>query len=456
MQMRGAVHLFWLICLALGVCGNNEQQQLRELLETEATLIGTLRDYTNALNKQLLQIRAELRQLEQLHEQVGEQVAEHMGNPLNVLRILKRFSSLWPQLQAQANATYQLNKQQLKPKLKLPSEADYEAALLNLLRLQTVYELKPDSLALGVAHGEKLGSAMSWSDCLEVARKSDYAIAKYWLDIALAKLQANGTAESEQQRGKLHILEAALKLQYGDGEFASALHTAEQLLLLRPNNQQVLQLKQRLEATKATLPMHKPHAKPTAEQQLTAELCRAVGKQRTTGSRYQICQQSNEHLHMLRLEQLSADPYIMLYHNMLSPKQTAELVSWLDPQMKFNTLAQQQLLAISRQLDLVANKQLPPLWQARRHSHEHVSTTLASEQQQQQQGHSLGMLNLRAAKLGGAIVFPQLELAVLVPTGALLYFQAEDYRSRQLVCPVLLGAQLSAWAQFEVNFNLSF
>jgi len=53
--------------------------------------------------------------------------------------------------------------------------------------------------------------------------------------------------------------------------------------------------------------------------------------------------------------------------------------------------------------------------------------------------------------MGGAVVFPQLELGVNVPRGSLLHWHTRsaggsssdwDYRSGQAVCPVLLGIQL--------------
>lgn len=70
-----------------------------------------------------------------------------------------------------------------------------------------------------------LSSSMSWSDCLEMARKSDrngeHAVAKYWLETALGRLpdanNATGTASSEQKHGKVQILVASLNMDYRAG-----------------------------------------------------------------------------------------------------------------------------------------------------------------------------------------------------------------------------------------------
>lgn len=153
----------WLLWLALmwprAVSGSSEESHLRGLLTAESSLIGALRDYIDALDQQLAVIKSETAAIEQLHRQVGQRVEEHMGNPLNVLTILKRFQSVWPLLEQQANASHNLaaNLPDYQSDLQLPSEEDYEAALLNLLRLQSVYDLKPAALSLGIVHGLKVG-----------------------------------------------------------------------------------------------------------------------------------------------------------------------------------------------------------------------------------------------------------------------------------------------------------
>ncbi|XP_064550756.1 prolyl 4-hydroxylase subunit alpha-1 [Drosophila montana] len=489
MQMPAAVRLLWLLWLALmwprAAASGSSEEHLRELLTTETLLIDALRDYIDALDKQLVVIKSETAAIEQIHQLVGSRVEQHMGNPLNVLTILKRFQSVWPLLEQQANATHNLanNLPDYEMDLPLPSEEEYETALLNLLRLQSVYDLKPATLSLGIVHGLKLGSAMSWSDCLEMARNSDrngdYAVAKYWLETALGKLPAENNATSsvsEQERGKVQILEASLNMDYRAGEFFNALTTAKELLLLRPASQNVRKAKAKIEraingSPAKFLPTKKSRAKLTksVEQLIVDELCRSATQQPITGSRFTECRQDISNLRMLRLEQLSEDPLIVLYHDVLSSQQTDRLISMLDDvprlqqsksaafePLKFTNLAQKRMRGIHNQLGMAGAE--PELWQARRHSHEHVTQP---EEPASTSGHvARALLNLQEARLGGAVVFPQLELSVCVPRGSLLYwsvrsvseFQAtsrSDYRSRQLVCPVLLGTQLSAWTELS-------
>ncbi|EDV91415.1 GH17426 [Drosophila grimshawi] len=461
----------------IAVSGSTDDH-LRELLTTETELIDALRDYIDALDEQIEVIKSETATIEQIHRQVGDQVVEHVGNPLNVLNILTRFNSVWPLLEQQANATHNLAKNlpDYETELQLPSEEEYEVALLNLLRLQSVYDLKPATLSLGIVHGIKLGSVMSWSDCLEMARNSDgngdYAVAKYWLDTALGKLPDGNnvtTSVSEQELGKVQILETSLNMDYRAGEYLSALITVKELLQLRPTSQKFEKLKAQIEralnGSQEKLPKRKTQEAKlpkSAEQQFVDELCRSGTHQPITGSRFTECRQDNSNLRMLRLEQLSEDPHIMLYHDILNSRQTEKLIGMLDEEsqvqhsksvafapLKLSKVAQKGMRSIHFQLGL--SSAVPQLWQARRHSHEHVTPP---EEPSATSGHvARALLNLQEARLGGAVVFPQLELSVNVPQGSLLRWSirslnefsatsSPDYRSRQLICPVLLGTQL--------------
>jgi len=62
---------------------------------------------------------------------------------------------------------------------------------------------------------------MSWGDCLEMARKSDFSVARFWLESALEKLPCASENSTESQReresGRVHILEAALNIEYRAG-----------------------------------------------------------------------------------------------------------------------------------------------------------------------------------------------------------------------------------------------
>ncbi|XP_039231285.1 prolyl 4-hydroxylase subunit alpha-1 [Drosophila yakuba] len=482
MQMPVVFSALWLLQLFLlleSVTGANfarGEEQLEALLDTETQLIDGLRDYVERLELQLEEIRRETSAIEEIHSQV-ESVEEYMGNPLNVFGILKRFESVWPILEQLANATQELELGEgfSDMDLTLPSDEDYEESLNQLLHLQSVYELDTNSLSVGVVNGFKLGSSMSWGDCLEVARKSDFSVARFWLESALKKLPSaaeNSTdLQRERESGRVHILEATLNIEYRAGELSRALATAEELLLLLPMNQSIQKAKRKIEKAMAKMELPKGRrqkSKPkkqkpkSTEQLLIEELCRGATQQVSTGSRFNYCHLDGSSPWLLlqpsRLEPISSDPYIVLHHDVLTPKQTGELLELVDEEeakgvsyqpLKLSKLAQKKLGRISPHLGLEFGSLDP--WTGRRHGHEHITKL---EDSSDVQHVARAMLNLQAPGMGGAVVFPQLELGVNVPRGALLHWHTRsaagsssewDYRSGQAICPVLLGVQLSAW-----------
>ncbi|KAH8313493.1 hypothetical protein KR067_006920, partial [Drosophila pandora] len=478
MQMSlGFLFLCQLMLMASMAYGSSlkGEEQLEALLDTETQLIDELRDYIERLELQLEEIRRETEAIAEVHRQVDpDGVEEYMGNPLNVLTILKRFDSVWPRLEQMANATDQLgvNEEFTKRNLALPTDEEYEESLSRLLHLQSVYDLEPSSLSLGLVNGIKMGSAMTWGDCLEVARNSESSVARFWLETAMNKLPSpteNSTDYTkERENGRVQILEEQLNMEYKAGELTRALTAAEELLLLFPTNQNVLKAKVKIEkrlakkdlpAGKTQKSKEKTQKTKSAEQLLVGELCRGATQAPTIGSRFSQCHFEGRTpwtlLQPARLEPLSLDPHVVLYHNVMTLKQTDQLLELTDEQkdsrpgyqpLEFSKLAQKKLKSILHHLDDKKGVQ-KPAWEARRHSHEHTTSRLEDNP-----GHvARGMLKLQEAGMGGALVFPQLELAVNIPRGSVLYWRTRtsdvsspewDYRSQHAVCPVLLGFQV--------------
>lgn len=144
----------------------------------------------------------------------------------------------------------------------------------------------------------------------------------------------------------------------------------------------------------------------SVEQLLIDELCRAATQQVATGSRLLECREDNSYLRMLRLEQLSEDPHIMLYHDVISFRQADKLIALLNDKqeeqqsmgvatfapLEIGKLGQQMLRGINYQLGVGEAE----LWQARRHSHEHVTEPEVASTTTGHVGHvARAMLNVR-------------------------------------------------------------
>ncbi|TMW47308.1 hypothetical protein DOY81_007618 [Sarcophaga bullata] len=124
-----------------------EQDELYEMLNTEKVLINTLRHFIESQEQKLDFLKSKTLEVRHIHDNAIDR-EKYLYNPIN------------------ANFTLQTEK------LTFPTEDDYDAALGNLLRIQDMYQLKPKSLSMGEVNGVKLGSEMTWSDCLEIGLKS--------------------------------------------------------------------------------------------------------------------------------------------------------------------------------------------------------------------------------------------------------------------------------------------
>lgn len=136
---------------------------------------------------------------------------------------------------------------------------------------------------------------------------------------------------------------------------------------------------------------------------LIEELCRGATQASTIGSRFSQCHFEGltpwTLLQPARLEPLSSDPQVVLYHNVMTLKQTDQLLELADEQkdsrpgyqpLEFSKLAQKRLKSILRHLDGETGVQ-ESAWEARRHSHEHTTTRMKDNP-----GHAArGMLKVR-------------------------------------------------------------
>ncbi|XP_036213171.2 prolyl 4-hydroxylase subunit alpha-2 [Bactrocera oleae] len=484
-----------------------DQYQMVEYLNTQAILTDTLRRYIEALQQKVGVIKSKTVEIKAINDVAAADMHKYVSNPLNALTILKRFTSDWQMLRQYAyniDSTTEIveNLTISRKSLKFPSESDFDEAALNLLRIQGVYQLEPERLAVGEVNGIKLGSAMSWSDCLEIGRKSvqngDFMIAKFWMEVALEKLPtvagaqmaaANATEEMELAEGgsaevknaRLEIMEALAMTEFNMGNLAVALNIINTLLKKHPRHKNLLKAKARVEkklrqSTKKfkkvskQRKINKTQSDKSVEELLIGEICRAttnIDAASSSGafrSSTPDCRLIHGNLPELLLqprqvELLSLDPYIAVYHNMLSAGEISDLQQIIADANDGDEAAVAKLLkrkSITERLQLAtghAGKNWGA-WEVGRWTFEddvHIEALLPATAKII----ANVFLNLQTAKLGGAIVFPQLELGITLPTNALLYwtqlneYHEYDYRSKQHVCPVIVGTQLTAYTSIR-------
>ncbi|XP_029406268.2 prolyl 4-hydroxylase subunit alpha-2 [Bactrocera dorsalis] len=485
----------------------NDQYLMVEYLNTQAVLTDTLRRYIEALQQKIGFIKSKTNEIKAINDVAAADMHKYVSNPLNALTILKRVTSDWQMLRQYAHnidSTTEIVKNLTitRKSLKFPSESDFDEAALNLLRIQGVYQLEPERLAVGEVNGIKLGAAMSWSDCLEIGRKSvkngDFVIAKFWMEVALGKLPAVAGASiaaanategmssteglsAEVRNARLQIMEALAIIESNMGNLDSALDIINTLLKKHPKNKNLLKTKARVEkkfkkpkknSKKASKQSkeNKAQSGKSVEELLIGEICRAATNIDAASSSGAFSNSAADCrliygnlpellLQPLQVELLSLDPYIAIYHNVLSAQEISDLQQIIADADDGDEAAVAKLLkhkSTTERLQLATGHagRKWGAWQMERWTFEedvHTDALLPATTEIM----ANVLFNLQTAKLGGAIVFPQLELGITLPTNALLYwtqlneYHEYDYRSKQHVCPVIVGTQLTAYTSIQ-------
>ncbi|XP_054746925.1 prolyl 4-hydroxylase subunit alpha-2 [Anastrepha obliqua] len=488
-----------------------DQYDLDEYLNTQTILIDTLRHYIGALEQKINVLKRKTYQIKAINDVALTDVHKYVNNPLNALTILKRFTSDWHILQQHAhnvNSTTEIvqNLTNTRKSLKFPSESDFDEAASNLLRIQGIYQLEPELLAMGQVNGVKLGSAMSWSDCLEIGRISvkngDFIIAKYWMEVALGKLPTeekvmNATEQSHTAGGRndvvetarLEIMEALVATEFTMGNIVGALDMVNEMLQKQPKSEYLRKTKLKFEneleksavnsgKKSKRLVKKKTQSDKSIEELLIEEICRETantggatrGSHHIFNSRAQHCRLVSRNLPELALqpfqvEFVSLDPYVVIYHNFLRAREISDLQQIIEEEYAIdgdvvtksaNFSVEEKLATMAKRLQLATGHTSADFsdWEVEGWTFEDdVRADPLVPMSTQTVANVL--INLQTPKLGGAIVFPQLELGIALPPNALLYWtqlneQLEyDYRSKQHICPVIAGIQLVAYTSIS-------
>ncbi|KAM7361440.1 prolyl 4-hydroxylase subunit alpha-1 [Cochliomyia hominivorax] len=476
--------------------GEEEQNDLNEMLKTEEAIIDTLRNYIETQENKLNILKKQIFEIRSIHDGVTDR-EKYLYNPLNAVKILKRFTADWRNIKSYAEnilkaEDFTKNYTQQSENLIFPTDEDYDAALLNLLRIQDMYQLEPQRLAVGEVNGVKLGSEMTWSDCLEIGLMSSKngfpTNAKYWMETALEKLTniddftKNNNKESKKSvKNKLNVMEALLKTEYELGNFKEALKVSKSILKLRPQHKEVIQIEKQIKRKlrnekklKKTDMKQKNKTTKSVEELMIGEICReASSLQNNKQIHTATWNPSTSHtpscilttnnlpfllLQPLKVEMLSLDPFIVIYHQILSDSRVKELKDFIvqgqDDTFEFTKIGEKKMREINGKLHYVIGhygQELYNQWQVEHYNFESIMDfEMMTLEDLKKQTQAKLLFNLQQSLMGGSVIFPQLELAVSLPKGSLLYwstlneFHAYDYRIKHHVCPVIGGSQITA------------
>ncbi|XP_055612351.1 uncharacterized protein LOC129758762 [Uranotaenia lowii] len=488
---------------------------MEELLETEAVLIANLDNYIRVQEDKLDQLRRKSAEYQREHSEAAKDVSAYLSNPVNAFLLTKRLTTDWRDLEStmsyDVGAEFLENITNYRDVLKFPSDEDLNGAAVALMRLQDTYNLDTASVARGELNGVQYSTEMSAGDCFELGRQTylngDYYHTVLWMREAMDRL----SQEVNRTTTKADVLEYLAFSTFKQGNVHTALIMTNELLELVPNHERAvgnkayyekeLEKEARQKALRgddgsedvpvdSSTQIHpnKHGIHDSSERRLYEQLCRGEANRSVSDLSKLTCRYvTNKSWFLkiapLKLEEANLQPYIVIYHEVMSDAEIEVIKRLAKPRFRRATVQNYKTGELE-----VANYRISKSAWLKDEEHPYVKaigqrvedmtglTMVTAEELQVVNygigGHyephfdfarreeknafkSLGTGNRIATVLfymsdvaqGGATVFPSIRTALWPKKGtAAFWFNLHasghgDYATRHAACPVLAGTK---------------
>lgn len=322
---------------------------MEEVFETESLLISNMEGYISAQETKLDYLKQKVKEYQREHNEAAKDVSSYLLNPINAYLLTKRLTSDWKDLEKimTMDVGYQFvdNVTSYREDLKFPTEEDLIGAAYALIRLQDTYNLDTASLARGELNGVQYSTQMNSEDCFEIGRQTynnrDYHHTIMWMEEAINRLN------NDSRILRSDVLEYLAFSTFKEGDVKSALEMTNELLELIPEHQRAQGNKYYYEKElekineksvlrgddgSSDVPVDKslefqhsrlgPYNYDLPERKLYELACRGEVKPDDAFLSKLTCSYVSNNvpflkLAPLKLEQISHDPYIVVYHDVM-------------------------------------------------------------------------------------------------------------------------------------------
>ncbi|XP_030569303.1 prolyl 4-hydroxylase subunit alpha-1-like [Drosophila novamexicana] len=312
---------------------------LLKLLDIEDKFVANLQEYAEALEERLETLQIFLRTLNRDALKNPKEQEQYVSNPLNAFGLIRRIRQDWRALQvlmgAKAGAAQLAAMTELLAKA--PTEHDMEESLVGINRIELTYDLSAIDIAEGRLQGKQFNNTLSIRDCLAIANHNydnkDYGRALMWYHIALRRENEPNFLTYNKILGRplngIRRRFARARLLQGMPFVEPTLNKTETLekvdAILKATNASQLDnfVNELLEHDDMDiLGVNLLKSKPTAHYLG----CRGLfPKPKNLSCRYNSTTTPFLRLAPLKLEEISHDPYIVMYHSMLSDSEIEKL-----------------------------------------------------------------------------------------------------------------------------------
>ncbi|XP_034108131.1 prolyl 4-hydroxylase subunit alpha-1-like [Drosophila albomicans] len=318
---------------------------MAKLLEMENKLLTQLKSYAKLMQQKLDMINLYQEMLHRPPMIDAESQEQYVSNPLNAYGLLRRLHQDWPKWLSYLDTRELIEQMQLQLK-KAPSEKDLHLATEGLLRIESFYDLEASHMAKGLILDKQYNSHLNPADCMALGNHllnlTEYSKSTHWFRTALRNYK--------QPYGKLYNQVLGLKRIKLTRAYALAIardtdgiekkpqdttmkewqKMADKMLddlVFKASNEKIKKLtKEYLDADEQIFinarAKHKP--KPTAMQLGCRGLWEKPKPHRLT-CRYSQADSAFLRLAPLKEETLSTQPLIILLHQVLSDSEVRSL-----------------------------------------------------------------------------------------------------------------------------------
>lgn len=343
---------------------------MEELLETESVMINNLEGYIVVQTEKLELLKKKVIEYQREHKEAAKDVSGYLLNPINAYLLTKRLTSDWKDLEhimtMDIGSEFLINVTNFREVMKFPSDEDLTGAANALIRLQDTYNLETSSLARGELNGVQYSTQMSSEDCFEIGRQMynnrDYHHTILWMTEAINRLN------NDSRLPRSDVLEYLAFSTFKEGNVQSALDMTDELLELVPDHSRArgnkfYYEKELVKLTEKSLlrgddgspdvPEDKslefqhsrlgPYTYDLPERKLYELACRGELQPDDTFLSTLTCSYVNNDVPFLliaplKLEEISHDPYIVVYHEVMYDSEIEIIKRMAKPRFKRATV----------------------------------------------------------------------------------------------------------------------
>lgn len=343
---------------------------MEELLETEKVLIDNLEGFIKVQEEKLIYFRQKVKEYQREHSEASKDPSAYLLNPINAYLLTKRLTVDWKDLEkymtVDVGEQFIQNVTEYRGKLNFPSEEDLMGAVQALIRLQDTYNLDVANLAKGELNGIQYSTQMSSEDCFEIGRQTysneDYRHTISWMNEAINRLN------NDSRIPRSDMLEYLAFSTFKQGDVERALDMTNELLELDPNHTRARGNKFYYEKELAkktsksylrgddgsddvpkdkTLDFQKvgqgPYNYDVSERKLYELACQGELRPEESVIATLFCHYVDNGVPFLKiaplkLEQLSIDPYIVIYHDVMYDSEIEKIKVMAKPRFRRATV----------------------------------------------------------------------------------------------------------------------